>query len=89
MNTRERLNTAAIYSKWTKAELADWLVAHGTVYPNRAGLLKWSKDDLVNSVTDRVMEAPAYQTRKLGSGYDYTPSQMQDIRDAGRGHLLP
>lgn len=61
MNVQERLNTATIYAKWTKAQLADWLIAHGTIYPNRAGLLGWSKDELVNSVADRVLESPAYR----------------------------
>ena len=42
----------ATISKWSKAQLADWLVAHGHIYPNRAGLLKWSKDDLVRTVLD-------------------------------------
>ena len=39
-------------SKWSKAQLADWLIAHGHIYPNRAGLLAWSKDELVNTVLE-------------------------------------
>lgn len=59
---RARLNTETIYSKWKKSQLVDWLIEHGTVYPTRPGLLQWSKSDLVNAVTDRVMEAPAYKS---------------------------
>lgn len=43
--------------KMTKPQLADFLIEHGTIYPNRAGLLKWSKDDLVNSALDHVERA--------------------------------
>lgn len=56
MTTNEDwLTTSMKYGRWTKPRLADWLIEHGTVYPNRAGLLKWSKDDLVSSVTDKVL----------------------------------
>ena len=37
-------------TRMTKAELVEWKVAHGTIYPDRAGLFKWSKDQLVNAV---------------------------------------
>jgi len=59
MNTSEWLTAAAVYSKWTKAQLADHLIEHGTVYPNRAGLLKWAKDELVNSAIDQTFGASA------------------------------
>ena len=40
MNEREIL-------KMTKPQLADLLIAHGVIYPNRVGILKWSKDELI------------------------------------------
>lgn len=51
------LDTSLALSRWTKAALVDYLVAHGTVYPNRAGLNRWSKQDLVSSATDHAMRA--------------------------------
>lgn len=47
--------TARMFSHWLKVDLVDFLIRHGTVYPNRAGLLKWSKQDLINSATDYEM----------------------------------
>lgn len=52
------LDTSLAFSRWTKAALVDYLVAHGTVYPNRAGLNRWSKQDLVSSATDHALRHP-------------------------------
>jgi hypothetical protein len=43
-------------AKWTKAQLIDWLIAHGQIYPDRAGLRDWSHQDLVNAACS-IMEA--------------------------------
>ncbi len=56
MDIERHMTIAAGIAKMSKPALADYLIEHGTVYPNRAGLLKWTKDELVNSVTERVIE---------------------------------
>lgn len=45
-----------VVSKWSKPQLANWLADHGTIYPDRKGLARWSKNELVNSVLDRMGE---------------------------------
>lgn len=62
MHDTRRVVIANGLALMTKPQLADCLIEHGTVYPNRAGLLKWSKDDLVSSAADRVLEEVAFQS---------------------------
>lgn len=51
MDTRDWLTVSAYFNRRTKPQLVDYLIANGTVYPTRANMLKWLKDELVNDAT--------------------------------------
>ena len=56
MDMQRLMVVAAGMDRMTKPALVDYLIEHGTIYPNRAGLLKWSKQDLVNAAAERVID---------------------------------
>lgn len=52
MDTQTWLASTATFDGWSKPQLVDYLIEHGTIYPTRPGMLRWSKDDLVRAAAD-------------------------------------